>query len=375
MSGSAPFFPLRRARAALAVLGLAALAGCAIDGRLGEPAPPPPEVIRAQIADRLLPESLRDRKGWAADVHAAFVALEIAPTLPNLCAALAVVEQESSYRADPAVPGLARIAREEIERRAARVGVPEFAVRAALGLGSPDGRTYAARIDAVRTERELSEIYEDFVGMVPMGRRLFAGFNPVRTGGPMQVRVDFAERHARGYTYTPDGSIRREVFDRRGGLYFGIKHLLGYPADYAQPLYRFADFNAGWYASRDAAFQQAAAIASGIRLARDGDLLAPGAPMERPGATEAALRSIAPALGMDAAGIRRDLGRERHEDFVETVLYRRVMAIADGKGAGRPVPRARLPQIELQSPKIRRRLTTAWFAERVERRWRACMAR
>ena len=97
--------------------------------------------------------------------------------------------------------------------------------------------------------------------------------------------------------------------------------------------------------------------------------------MERPGATEAALRSIAPSLGMDAAGIRRDLGRERHEDFVETVLYRRVMAIADGKGAGRPVPRARLPQIELHSPKIRRRLTTAWFAERVERRWRACMAR
>ena len=38
------------------------------------------------------------------------------------------------------------------------------------------GRTWAARIDAVRTERELSEIYEDFIGMVPMGRRLFAGF-------------------------------------------------------------------------------------------------------------------------------------------------------------------------------------------------------
>ena len=334
-----------------------------------------PAQVRAELL-RKLPATLHDREGWARDIQTAFATQRLDPSTSNLCAVLAVVEQESGYRADPPVPGLGGIAIAEIRRRAAEKHVPGFVVDAALALRGPDGRSYAQQLQALRSERELSELYEAMIARLPLGSgRLLAGLNPVRTGGPMQVRVDFAERHARGYPYTPDGSIRREVFDRRGGLYFGIKHLLGYPADYARPLYRFADFNAGWYASRDAAFQQAAAIASGIRLARDGDLLAPGAPMERPGATEAALRSIAPSLGMDAAGIRRDLGRERHEDFVETVLYRRVMAIADGKGAGRPVPRARLPQIELQSPKIRRRLTTAWFAERVERRWRACMAR
>jgi hypothetical protein len=334
-----------------------------------------PEQVHAELM-RKLPATLHDREGWARDIQTAFATQRLDPSTSNLCAVLAVVEQESGYRADPPVPGLGGIAIAEIRRRAAERHVPGFVVDAAMALRGPDGRTYAQQLQGLRSERELSEIYDAMIARLPLGSgRLLAGLNPVRTGGPMQVRVDFAERHARGYPYAPDGSIRREVFDRRGGLYFGIKHLLGYPADYARPLYRFADFNAGWYASRNAAFQQAAAIASGTRLTRDGDLLAPGAPMERPGATEAALRGIAPALGMDPATIRRFLARERDEDFVQTRLYRRVFEIADGKGAGRPVPRSRLPQIELRSPKITRQLTTAWFAQRVERRWQACMAR
>ncbi|MEG3050920.1 MAG: DUF1615 family protein, partial [Thermomonas sp.] len=155
----------------------------------------------------------------------------------------------------------------------------------------------------------------------------------------------------------------------------GIKHLLDYPADYDKPLYRFADFNAGLHASRNAAFQQAAAIASGKKLVRDGDLLTPGAPMGRPGATEAALRSIDVLLGMDAATIRADLKRGNAAGFDQTALYRAVFAMADRKGSGKPIARARVPDIALESPKITRKLTTAWFAGRVESRWKACMAR
>ena len=54
---------------------------------------------------------------------------------------LAVTEQESSFRADPSVPGLPAIAWREIDSRAERIGVPKFVVRAALQLSSPDGRT------------------------------------------------------------------------------------------------------------------------------------------------------------------------------------------------------------------------------------------
>ena len=352
----------------LAVAG-AVLVGCSANrGRSAD------DVHAALL--RKLPTRLEDREGWARDVQTAFSALRLAPSDSNLCAVLAVVEQESTYRADPPVPGLGRIAVAEIKRRAAARHVPAFAVDAALGLASPDGRTYAQRIAVLQTERQLSELYEEMIARLPLGSgRMLASLNPVRTAGPMQVSIDFAERHARGYPYTPTGSMRHEVFTRRGGLYFGIEHLLDYPAAYDRPLYRFADFNAGRYASRNAAFQAAAAIASGTRLERDGDLLAPGAPMDRPGDTEAALRRIAAQLGMEAASIRKAVGTGHAASFEELPLYGRVFAIADAAGAGKPVPRARVPEIALSSPKITRNLTTAWFASRVDSRWKDCMAR
>lgn len=336
---------------------------------------PSPEQVRATLL-RKLPATLHDREGWASDIQTAFTAQQLPPSDANLCAVLAVIEQESTYRADPPVANLGPIAIAEIKRRAAARHVPAFAVDAALRMRSPDGRSYGERLRGLRTERELSELFEQMTARLPMGSgRLLAGLNPVRTAGPMQVSIDFAQRHARGYPYTTEGSIRHEVFTRRGGLYFGIKHLLDYPVDYPKPIYRFADFNAGWYASRNAAFQQAAAIASGMKLVRDGDLLVPGASMDRPGATESALRSIDVRLNMDAATIRADLEKGRHAEFAKTALYRSVFAIADAAGAGNPVPRARIPDIALESPKITRKLTTAWFAGRVDARWNACMKR
>jgi hypothetical protein len=332
-----------------------------------------PEEVRAELL-RLLPTRLDDRQGWAADIQTAFTALKVEPSTQNLCAALAVTEQESGFVADPRVPGLAKIARAEIIRRAGAHGIPEFAVAAALKLDSPDGRTYEERLSKVRSERQLSEIYEAFIGEIPLGRRLLASANPVHTGGPMQVSIDFAAGFAKSHDYPwgEMGSVRHEVFTRRGGMYFGIAHLLAYPAAYDRPLYRFADYNAGFYASRNAAFQQAVSRASGIDIPYDGDLVIYG--KRRAGETERALGAIAWQLEMDAKQIRRDLEKGKGSKFEQTQLYQRTYELAE-RGNGPPLPRARLPSIRLHSPKITRKLTTEWFARRVDQRYQRCLAK
>ena len=158
-----------------------------------------------------------------------------------------------------------------------------MAVNAALALQSPTGATYRERLDKVKTEKELNDIFADFINIVPLGERMFGSLNPVRTGGPMQVSIAYAEQHAdaKRYPYPVPGSIRNEVFTRRGGMYFGIAHLLDYPADYDDMLFRFADFNAGHYASRNAAFQNAVSVLTKTPLALDGDLLLHGRLRER----------------------------------------------------------------------------------------------
>ncbi|MBA1200326.1 DUF1615 domain-containing protein [Pseudomonas capeferrum] len=347
---------------------LALLQGCA--GQRGEPVADP-ATVQAQVK-RLLPTTTRDRDGWAKDIQTAFSAQRLEPSKSNLCAVLAVTEQESTFQADPQVPGLGRIARQEIDRRAARLHIPRMLVDRALQTRSGNGKTYQQRLQAVRSEKELSALFDDLIGTLPLGRTLLGGLNPVHTGGPMQVSIDFAERHARDYPYTYAGTIRQEVFSRRGGMYFGVAHLLGYPAHYQRPLYRFADFNAGWYASRNAAFQAALSRATGIDLALDGDLIAPGAIM--PGKTELAARKLGPKLGWRNPGIRNALEQGDSLAFEETDVYEGVFKLAE-KAAGKPLPRAILPGIELKSPKITRKLTTAWFAGRVEERYQRCMKR
>jgi hypothetical protein len=354
---------------------VAVLAGCAGDSSPRGAPPRSPESIQADI-QALIPPSVGQRAAWAVDLQLVFAALKLDPSRDNVCAVLAVTEQESTFNADPPVPNLPKVAREEILRRAERLGVPELAVNLALQLRSPDGRSYDERLSAVKTERELSLMYEQFIEEVPLGQRLFARLNPVRTGGPMQVSMAFAEAHvqSRPYPFPAQDTIRHEVFTRRGGLYFGTAHLLDYPAPYgAEMVYRFADFNAGRYASRNAGFQQALAVASGRKLDLDGDLFVAGAAgAANPGQTESAVRSLAGPLGMDERAIRRELERSDSADFERSPLLTNVFALAEQR-SGRTLQRAVIPRIVLQSPKITRRLTTEWFARRVEERYKRCL--
>lgn len=326
------------------------------------------------VIERALPPSVPDRGGWVQDLYMGFTQLAIDPNLRNVCAVVAEIDQESGFQVDPIIPGLPQIAWREIDDRAAHAGVPAVVVRGVLQLKSADGRSFAARIDQARTEKQLSDVYEDFIDSVPMGRNLFEDRNPIRTRGPMQVQVSFAERFSEShpYPYPVTRSIGDEVFTRRGGVYFGIAHLLGYTAPYDRYLYRFADFNAGQYASRNAAFQRAVALASATPLVADGALL-PHDPKTL-GTTELAVRGLAARLGMDQDDLHTALAQGRTPQFEQSELYQRVFALAD-RSTRHPLPRAQVPRIELHGPKLTRKLTTAWYAARVNERFERCLAR
>ncbi len=362
--------------ACLWVLGcLTLMASCATER------PPPggaPALTPAQaraLIDKSLPVGLSDRAGWVTDIYAGFTVQGLAPTRDNVCAVVAVTEQESNFQVNPVVPGLGAIAWREIDRRAERAGVPRLVVHGALAVRSSNGRPYSERIDAAKTEKDLSDIYDDLVGSVPLGRRLFADWNPIRTRGPMQVNVAYADQYAgvRHYPYPIKNSIADELFTRRGSLYFGIAHLLAYQPPYDDYLFRFADFNAGQYASRNAAFQNAVARASGIPLITDGALLSPGG-ASNPGKTELALRAIAARLDVDESEIHSALERGGTQEFERARIYAGAFALAE-RVSKHPLPRAMVPTIELHGPKINRKLTTSWYAHRVDGRFERCLGR
>ena len=372
MNGLRPACDSRRAFGWVGVplVFLLLLASCA--GPRFRQAPNPADV-RAVI-DGALP-AVSDRTAWTADIADAFAELGLPPTRENACAVVAVIEQESGFRADAAVPGLGKLALRTIDARAAHAGVPLAIVHAALDLKSSTGRAYRERIRAARTEKQLSDVYEDFIGRVPLGRTIFASWNPIRTRGPMQVNVAFAERFEAIKPYPdhdPRRDLRDELFTRRASIYFGVAHLLDYQAPYGRYLYRFADYNAGQYASRNAAFQRAASLVAGMPLTADGALLANDTSAKGAGSTERVLRAIAGRLRLSDAAIHTALTEGTAQSFEQTPLYHRVFALADRKRGSR-LPRAALPQIRLEGPKIERALTTDWYARRVNGRFDRCV--
>jgi len=361
-------------RFAICLLAFAWVAGCANR-------PPAPVAYDAatsrELIDLSLPRNLVDRSGWAEDIYAAFSVQALPPSRENICAVVAVIEQESSFQVNPIIPGLPAIARREIDRRVADAGVPRVLVDAALDLTSSNGRSYRERINAAKTEKDLSDIFEDFISLVPMGKTLFADHNPIRTRGPMQVNVAFVRQYAaaKPYPYPIKTTLADEAFTRRGSVFFGVAHLLAYSAPYAGRYdFRFADYNAGQYASRNAAFQSALSGLSGMVLTPDGSLLPRDVNAGNPGTTELAARAVADRIDMTEDAIHRALAQGKYEDFEHTRLYQQVFLLAE-RSARHSLPRALIPRIKLQSPKITRSLTTAWYAGRVDERFKRCLDR
>ena len=86
------------------------------------------------------------------------------------------------------------------------------------------------------------------------------------------------------------------------------------------------------------------------------------------------MRSLSDQLQLSSSEIRRDLLLEKTAGFGNSTLFARVFSLAEQSG-GQKLPRQAMPLIDLKSPKITRKLSTEWFARRVEGRYRTCLAR
>jgi hypothetical protein len=340
-------------------------------------------------------KSATDAQGWALDLHTVLQQHDFEQSRENICAAIAIIDQESGFVADPAVPGLGKLAEAALRQKLGKIPVGGAVALRWLNNNPSPGASFLARIRAARTERDLDLAYRalvDYAGkassldvVLKLGllNNLVEERNEIDTAGSMQVSVKFALDEARKRRWLPMTlvdiyGVRDQLYTREGGMYYGVKQLLGYDSGYSQKLFRFADYNAGRYASRNAAFQSVVARLSGNSLALDGDLLSygkDGKVLTAETATERALLNaiLKHRLDLDKAALRKDLLLEKSQGFTQTrtfiLLRERFSAVAKTKP-----PFAIVPEIALSSPKLKRGFTTRRFAESVNRRYQSCIA-
>jgi hypothetical protein len=382
---------------------LSFLFGAALAGSMVQTAPAAAEAApgRAEVAALIgaAAPGVRDAAGWAQDILANLAALKIPQTDENICAVVAVVAQESGFVANPAVPRLGAIAEQAVQKQ-----LQESAeLRLFFSLFPDLERAFMDRVRASKTERDLDlacrylmdsirtreneKILGFLVRLFGKGSSLaefFESQNRISTIGSMQVSVRsalIAERQFRGapLTLDQDYRVRDFLYTRTGGLRAGIRQLLGYETGYSRKIFRFADYNAGRYGSRNAAFQKIVASLSGETLALDGDLLSydrAGSALTTPSNTERAIRLAISRFGIGISDrqLRADLLLEKQDAFVETATFKTIRALYMRQTGTEP-PFAMIPQLRLSGLKITRPLTTEWYANRVNERYQDCMNR
>ena len=337
-------------------------------------------------------KSAVDPRGWAIDLLDVLRSQNQPPSRENVCSAIAIIDQESNFVADPAVAGLGVLAEKTLRAKADRIPILGRMAMQFLETTPSSNDSYMERIRSARTERDLDMTYRSMVEdagkrsslslVVESGllNQLIEDRNDINTIGSMQVSVRFALENAKRrrwlpMTLTDVYAVRDDLYTRHGGLYYGVLQLLDYESGYNRKIFRFADYNAGRYASRNAAFQGLISTLSNLKLTKDGDLLLYNKdqqPLKKVSESEKALRSIIAKykLGIDDPSLRADLLKEKDTSFISTQIYREVRKLMK-----QPVAFAEIPSIELNSPKIKHHMTTQNFAQSVDRRYQKCVGK
>lgn len=357
------------------------------------------KTIDAEQISKLIPGRVNNRGSWAEDIYKITEQLGIPQTKENVCTIIAVVDQESNFVADPHVPGLGAKAVKEIEDRLDEkfkdklgdsIGgtVAGYFQEVLKNQPTPEDN-YLKQMRKVSTERELDELYREiFAHMAKhyhvsaltgaaklVGQDIGEKLNPITTLGSMQVHISYAKDHKRQGGSIAD--LRSDLYSQYGGLYYGIHRLMMYPADYDQPIYRFADYNSGMYSSRNAAFQSMLNELTAAELTLDGDLLLynkNGNPKAEKSQSEQELINVFAAnnVFITPRQIRADLKKEKEKKFEDTQTYKAVTELYEKK-IGKEKFYAIMPEVVISGPKLSRDYNTNWFATRVNGRYQTCM--
>ncbi|QTR48293.1 DUF1615 family protein [Thiothrix litoralis] len=373
---------------------------------MGEPAkavavsaPPSVGLLPTVMLIKAAEPAVADPRGWASDVLDVLKLHGLPQSRENVCSIIAVADQESGFVANPTVPNLGKSSEKAVIEKLSKLSILRGGAITFLNRFPDPADSFMQRIRRAKTERDLDLAYRALVaGLEDYARRyklgllldnhfasdLIEGSNEIDTIGSMQVAVNFAvqyetqRRGGKALSLQEIYQVRDSLYTRKGGLFYGALLLLGYESGYDKKLYRFADFNAGRYSSRNAAFQAVIGVLSKQTLATDGDLLmykADGSVASKVSGTEQALRYInqAFALNLKESQIRRDLMQEKTLSFNNTTTYKLIRATY-AKATGKAAVYAQVPNIQLHSEKTSRILTTGKFANTVYGRYQRCLA-
>ena len=361
-----------------------------------EPITAPVTYDIAQIAAKIAAARPKtsDTAGWANDILLALQAHNIPQTPENICAMVATIDQESAFSANPAVPNLGKLSEKAVINKLNQYPFLGGQAEAFLYQFPSSRDSFMQRIRRAKTERDLDTTYRNIMSSLAQeyhlsflinsdyARDFIESQNEINTLGAMQVNIKFAsqfESTRRGgapLSLNEIYQLRNDLYTRKVGLYYGALLLLGYDTGYNRKLYRFADYNAGRYSSRNAAFQTVLGTLAKLPLATDGDLLLyeKGQVSSAVSSTEQATRFVANKYGLILPDqrIRNDLMQEKTLGFNNTATYKTIMEAYRLVKKTLP-PYAIVPHIVLHSSKTARKLTTESYANMVNKRYQKCL--
>lgn len=363
-----------------------------------KPAAPALSLAQTTQLIKIAEPNAREPQAWASDLLDVLKQHGLEQSRGNICAVIAVADQESGFVANPAIPNLGKMSEQAIIAKLKKYSLLGDGAVLFLNKFPDRENSFMQRIRKAKTEKDLDLAYRDLTGGLKqyaqqykltwlVDNRFANDFiensNEINTIGSMQVAVRFAvqfereQRKGKKLSLEEIYQIRDKLYTRKGGLYYGTLLLLGYETGYNKKIFRFADFNAGRYSSRNAAFQTMLAKLADKKLATDGDLLiyqSDGDVEMTISGTEQAIRTIVQKYNLNLKDyqIRRDLLKEKQLAFNKTTTYQTILTTYRATTGKAPLY-AQLPEIELHSEKSSRILTTAKFAAMVNSRYQHCV--